>query len=919
MKKPQSTTPYGVYANLFRSGSIRARNVIPISFVTSTFFWPIFLFAAENADPAIEQIIVVDSHIDNVDFHSSQVQVLTSEDLRSTGALSLGDTLQEIAAVGSSMNSTGYYGPGNGASSLNLRSLGENRNLILVNGHRWVNGANKAGLDFVDLNTIPQAIVRNVEVLQEGASAVYGSDAITGVININTYAGFDGIRINTSYGESSRGDRESERLDLLWGDTLGASNWMLGLSHVDEQPVYTQDRKISALPLNGLTQKTGEGIFRENSLGPVLGVNAITRDPGSNGDVIANWRAVNSDTDQTNAFYNNYMMAPSRRLAAYVQNRTPLGSSLVLTFDALYNRRDSHHLLSSASPAPLIRGSRGFAIPANPAVNPFDVEFSGSDFRLDNFFEDLGQRVKAQDVETLRWSTGLEGETDGGWQWELFASWSQNEAITTNTNDVDLDKLALGMLACDTSGISQDISDLETGCVPVNLFNPLTPAMQDYIRYTAYEFNSIEQHNVAFNLSGDLLELPAGVLSFASGYEYRKLEAYDEREPYGSQAPRVNTYRTLSIGPRAASEGEIDVNEVYLELYLPVLRDAPWVDELAFSAATRYSDYSTFGSTTNNKLAMSFFPVEDILIRTSWAEGFRAPSIMELYAGSRESISPLSDPCENQSANYPGCAGVPDGYQAPAFTLIDTGGNVDLKPETSINKSIGISYQPAGTLGLDLSLDWQQIDIENTISTYGEQDILDLCALRNELCNLIDRAGSGEIIALSNVPVNLNQTSVELVDLGIGYRFPLAGGMFDVKLTTTRLFSIEENLLLPSGETYTEELVGIAKTESSFPKWRALLKAYYSKNDWQLALTSRFIGDTEEILQGQPRHISSVVYHSVQGDYRFNSQLSLKIGVDNIGDKKPPISYINQNINFDPETYNGLGRYYYAGLTLEFN
>ncbi len=224
-------------------------------------------------DAILEEVVITGSRIRRQDeVSSSPVQTLTEEDLRVDGSLSIGETLQQLPSVGPSLNSNGSAGTSHGSSSLNLRNLEPNRNLILVNGHRWVNGAGTRGFrDFVDLNTIPQAMIERVEVLQDGATAIYGADAISGVVNMHTYKDFEGGRAKVYYGTSSEWDRDSIGVDLLLGKTFGSSNWTLAATFVDEDPVYSQDRKLTAVPLNGLSAGTPEGLFRESGLSGVVG------------------------------------------------------------------------------------------------------------------------------------------------------------------------------------------------------------------------------------------------------------------------------------------------------------------------------------------------------------------------------------------------------------------------------------------------------------------------------------------------------------------------------------------------------------------------------------------------------------------------------------------------------------------------
>ncbi len=879
--------------------------------------------AQTDGSAAIEEVVVTGSRIKRQDeVSNSPVQSLSEDDLRIDGSLSIGETLQSLPSVGSSLNSNGSAGTSHGSSSINLRNIGENRSLVLVNGHRWVNGAGTRGFrDFVDMNTIPQAMIQRVEVLQDGATAIYGADAIAGVINLHTYKDFDGFRVKAYYGSSSEGDRNTTNIDLLYGADFGNTNVMLAVTHVDQDPIYTQDRELTAIPLNGLAVGTPEGLFREAGLPPVLGFTpptaGITRDPGTDGSVIANWRAVDTATDRYNRYYNNYVTAPLQRTSVFLQSRTSISDALTFTVEALYNERKSDQLFSEAL-SPVRGGSRGFVIANDPAVNPFGIEFSGSDFRHDSFIVENGQRDNVQDVETTRIGVGLEGEFANQWSWDTFLSFARNEATFSSINQVDLDRLALGLLNCDASGIAADVSDLQAGCVGVNLFNPLTAAMVEYINFDGRDFNKAEQTDFVFNLTGDLFELPAGALAFAAGFEHRKELGLDIPDAYINSAPRVNSYRTTTSAPRDGTDADYDLNELYVEFSVPLLADAPGAQSLVLDLATRYSDYSTFGSTTNSKVGLGYRPVDSLLIRGTWAEGFRAPSLLELYEGTRLTNIPVIDPCSGGGAGLPGCAGVPPTYvQIAGNAPATVGGNPSLSPETSENVSFGLVFTPEFAPGASLTLDWYDIDINDTISAYGAQNLLDLCAATGQRCNFIQRDATGEIVNVIDGPINLNSTRVKGMDLVVRYVTDVGAGDLGLTLSMSKLNDLLIESTLSDGSLLTEDKVGTSANRESYPEWRGMLRAEWNQGPWAANYSARYIGSTTEIANGEPRGISSVVYHNVAGIYSFNDNFTARVGIDNLADKQPPSSIANVNINFDQNTYNPVGRFWYVQLTYD--
>jgi outer membrane receptor protein involved in Fe transport len=879
--------------------------------------------SAQSDDGAsIEEVIVTGSRIKRQDeVSNSPIQTLDEDDLRIDGSLSIGETLQTMPSVGSSLNSNGSAGTSHGTSSLNMRNLGANRSLVLVNGHRWVNGAGTRGFrDFVDMNTIPQAMIQRVEVLQDGATAIYGADAIAGVVNLHTYKDFEGVRAKAYFGSSSEGDRDTSNIDLLFGRNFGKTNLMFAVTYVDQEPIYTQDRSLTAIPLNGLAAGTPEGLFREADLAGVVGFTpptaGITRDPGTDGSVIGNWRAVDSANDRFNRYDNNYVIGPLERTSLFLQSTTEISDTLSLSVEALYNERKSDQLFSAALSA--VRGSRGFSIANDPAVNPFGIEFSGSDFRHDSFMLENGQRDNVQDVETMRIGVGLDGRFSNDWSWDAFLSYAENEATFTSVNQVDLDRLALGLLNCDTSGIGVDVSDLAAGCAPVYLFNTLTPEMVDYIKFTGHDVNKAEQMDFTFNVTGELFEMPAGMLAFAAGVEHRKESGLDTPDSRINASPRLNTYRATSSAPRDGTDADYDLNELYVEFSVPLLADQPGAQSLVLDLATRYSDYSTFGDTTNSKIGLGYRPVDSLLIRGTWAEGFRAPSLLELFEGTRSTSIPVVDPCDGGGVGLPGCAGVPDTYvQIAGNAPATVGGNPTLQPETSENVSFGLVWTPEFLEGSSLTVDWYDIQIDDTIDEYGAQNLLDLCAVSGQRCNFIQRDSTGEILNVIDGPINLNSTSVEGIDFVARYSTDVSFGNLDFELSMSKLSDLTIESTLTDGSILVEDKAGTSPSRESYPEWRGLLRAQWSQDAWSANYSARYIGDTTEFPSGTPRDIPSVTYHNIAGIYQFNDAWTVRVGIDNVADKQPPSSLTNTNINFDQNTYNPVGRFWYMQLTFD--
>ena len=877
---------------------------------------------AQDADGAsggeqaktLDVVSVVGSRIRRQDeTAASPVFTMEREEIESAGVVSLGALLQQLPSVGSSFNSTGSAGTSHGSSSINLRNLGANRSLVLVNGRRWVNGAGTRGFrDFVDLNTIPLAAVERIEVLLDGATAIYGADAIAGVINITTYSSFDGIKINAYVGITDEGDGFTNNEDLLWGKTGDWGSALVSATVASNKQILAGDRDFSSVPLQGLSRNTPAGRFKNSVAVGGFGTKAFVRDgSGFRLDVPA--KDVYNETSDTT------LVGPLDRAGIYGQLRLNVSDSVTFVTEGLYNTRESSQRFPAATPR--IRGGDGMTIPVNHPFNPFGVPFqgSGTSFEVVRMITELGPRINTQNVDTLRVAAGFEGELSNDWSWNSFYTYAQNKAKWTSSNQIDLDKVALALgpnARCATNG-----------CVPLDIFGTITPQMADYIRFNGVDHNGTKQHDFTANLTGGLFALPAGMVAFAAGIEYRKESGYDNPSPYANQTPQFITYsRKTTSAPRLPTSGSYDLKEAYVEFNVPLLADVPFAKSLEFSAASRYSDYSTFGGTTNSKLGLTWRPWSDLMLRATWAEGFRAPSINELYAGLRQTNLPALDPCNGGGAGKPGCAGVPATYNQANYSggsiLSTVGGNPDLSPETSINRSTGFIYTPAFAKGLSWSMDWYSIDLKEAISSFGSQNLLNLCANSGQRCGLIKRDPSGEIINLVDGPINLNRLKASGLDTTLRYRFPTTdAGNFDVMLNAAYLDAFDRYDTLPNGQVRVIKRAGKSDiARESFPRWKANTSLNWMRDSWSGNWSMHYIGSTDEGPAPAYGRIPLQLTHDVWGAYALASQpVTLTVGVQNLFDTDPPKSYVNGgDLNFDMSTYDPRGRFIYLKAAISF-
>ncbi|WP_168453552.1 TonB-dependent receptor [Sphingopyxis microcysteis] len=935
--------------------------------------WPSLAQAQEAEEDAVSDadtggdIIVTGSRIGRKDADSvGPILTVTSEDITKSGTSSIGDLLQKLPSAGVSLNSNGTQGTSYGASSINLRYLGGgegsgNRVLVLVDGHRWVDGVGQRGFrDFVDLNTIPQGMIDGIEILKDGASAIYGADAIAGVVNIKTVQPFDGLRGSVRAGITSHGDGAELGGKLTVGKTWDRASVILSGSYFRSRPIRTDARKLTTLTLvpqtavgtnpNGLfilPGLAGNAYFGTpagfaNSTNPIVLNNGATIGTGNTADNAFHVGALPGDFYNTQA-QGIYSTGPSERYGFYGRLDYELTDDATIKIEGVYNRRTSNQLFS---PVLLDIGGtagtvRGFAIPNNQAFNPFGTAngvpganalgfAANSAWRIRKVMGDVGNRNNIQDVETLRFSVGVDGSFmigGGEWRWDVFGSYSRNSIDTVAENGINYDNLFLGLGSPATCAAI-------AGCVPINLFAPMTEAQAAYIRFTTREYNRTELYNAAFNVTGNLFDLPAGPVALALGYEYRQNRGFDAPDPIVNAPPiylNPGLYTKTTGQTRTPTAGSYDLHEAYAELNVPIFRDQPFAESLELSLAGRYSDYSTVGNKVTLKAGLGYRPIEDILFRGTYSQGFRAPSILELYQGARQTSFQGADPCNGgASANpgLPGCAGVPTGYNQANFNLNGLipgviSGNPGLKPETADTFSAGVAISPSGIRGLSLTVDYYKIKIKNAIAAQTPTQIMQLCAVRGGVfCDLVSRdAGTGAILELLQGAQNLNSITTDGVDATLRYDFNTDIGRISAVVDTSYLNSFKTTAPNPAGgDPIVDERAGRGDApRSTYPRWKGQASLGWTGDTVDATLRARYIGPTTDVVNTvKNARTRSMIYTDFEIGFSIDDDAArFSLGINNLFDKAPPASYANAPINYDIYTYDARGRFVYASFSVK--
>ena len=957
---------------------------------------PAQLAVAQEAEE-IEEVVVTGSRIRRNPLDDAvAIMDVTVADINSTGLTNLGDALRQLPLTGSAINSQ-FNVPGNsgfpqdgsgigaGAVQVAIRNVEAKRTLVLVDGRRWIAGASASGVpNSVDLNTIPENVIERVEILQDGASAIYGSDAIGGVVNIITKESYEGFRIDAQTGSYiSDNDGESSELSVLWGAGNDTTHLMFSASYREERGIETANRSRSAYPNPDATSCDVPGTFCSSFtpqarviFGPnqdfdqivlnngVLndgGANVPTCDPNTPGDCIAtgNWHAwSNADRFNYNGPGFNFLRTPNERVNIYTSVRHQIAPDISMFARASYTNRSSE---TKAAPEPLCLGNGcGNAINDNIVIsalnpyNPFGIDLSVANGNLEFIGRrplESGGRLFFQDVNTYMIVAGLEGEFEmsgRGFYWDATAGYGDNRGFQQKFNSHNAAKLAVALG-------DPAVCAATPNCVPFNLFGGQTPPpgsgasgsitqpMLDFVTYTQRDFSEQTLKNIAFNIGGDIAEMPGGMLGFAAGVEYRDHD--------GSFLPDPIAERGETAGiPSGRTVGAFDVTEIYGELNVPIIEGRSGFDYLEANAAVRSSDYSTFGRETTYKVSGLWRPIGDLSLRASFSTGFRAPGIGELFGGAAREDFTFLDPCADYTATLGSSAGGRDTAQPqniqdnclaqgvqpglqqtnPQLSAVSAG-NPSLTPEESDNYTFGIVWSPAwseGTSwseGITFSLDFYEVEIKNAVQGRDPGDLIQACAETNDpqLCALTPRTSSGQLDVVNNQLQNIGGIDASGWDLAVNWTGPDSDiGQFSARIQATGLSEFKERTTNPDDSVVVNDLKGRHTDETfarAFPDLRVNTSVDWTMNRWNAGLRLRW---TDQMTTDDDSKLDSVMFADLRATYNpsvFNDALYVTLGFNNVLDEKPPVCFPCGVIGLSTVSHDLPGRVGYLRVTYETN
>jgi iron complex outermembrane receptor protein len=932
--------------------------------------------AADEA--AVDTVVVTGSRIRRTDLEGiSPVAVVGEEQIRDSGNVTIENTLNDIPQFAAGQTSASNATGGSGVLSANLRGLGPQRTLVLVNGRRYIS-ADQNGL--VDLASIPDMLIDHVEVMTGGGAAVYGSDAVAGAVNFILKKNVNGIDASYFFGKTSESDGETNKIDLVMGSDFadGKGNVVAYGSYTQRDQVMFSSREFSSVPLNQngagtLLLPGGSGnipgtklTLDPTQLAGLVGVNF----PASGSPGCTNLAGVRfgvggevlpycDPQDKYNFAADNYLVRPLSRsqlssLASYAFNPNVEVYSELFYIDT----RNAFQQAPQSGGLNTPGANGAFVVPDyanNPILfapvrdfflanaNIFDPDGDGT-AEIRNSGRrgtETGPRHNEYERTSLNMTGGLRGElpVGEGWNWDSFYQYQRSRTDQLTSGVYSQTRIGLGAdVVIDGNGNAACRVGSAFGCVPVNPFGigSITPEAGAFVATQQTSREIFERRVAGGSVNGNLFNLPAGPVGVAAGVEWRK-DSYDFLPGATDLAGEYDD------SSRGITKGEFDLTEYFAEARLPLLADMPFVKELTLELAGRSSDYSNFGSNTTWKVGAEWLPLEWLRFRSAINRAVRAPSLGELFAPITSGFTGASDPCDsrlNPSAAVQAVCIQQGVTAATPYTFIpanqgatsSSGGNPDLTPEESDTLTVGTVITVPGVTGLHVALDYFDIKVDNAIKTPSAGEVLDGCAgsldVSSVFCQAVHRYPGGQINFVSSQINNVDKQEVSGLDFQTDYAVGLPGMLsfrdHDAKLNLMFALTRMWESLNGCAGLFGQSAGCSGQDALAIPDLKAQLSARWVSGPLSAAAQARYVGkmtlDPRETVARPVHSLPAVTYLDLNFGAQIGSSLQAVIGVENVFDKQPPIlgQELGGDSNTDITLYDLLGRRYFASLRMKF-
>lgn len=890
---------------------------------------------------------------------ASPVVTVTAKSIQARGLTNTASVLNQLpqsGATGYSDTASNFSNDTAGISAVNLRNLGVSRTLVLIDGRRTVGSIppGTGGANGVDVNTIPAYLLESVDISTGGQSAIYGSEAVAGVVNFHLRKSYNGVLFNQQYGVSGHGDGNTSTTDLLAGTSFAENrgNILIAGEYQKQDAIYSKDRGISSY------DRGEDGVYTPSSY-TVYGTfgtkkgNYETLGNGSVAKYVSSIYGFNRDAVRT-------IQIPTDKISLYSKFDYDIAPNLTVFANAHFSRTRAVTQLEPIA----IGNTTTIGFSGQTLVLPLDNPYvpaglsalSPTNDGDGNFatwrrrFLELGDRGATTNRYNWGINSGFRGNIFDRFDWETYYTYgettSSNQGHSGNVQNL---QNALNATTINGQIVCADATARANGCVPADIFGPgkISQAAVNYISAPSSYNDRLAETDLNADIGGPLFNLPYGPVRANAGFEYRRESGSTQPDALIASGTGLDTQ-----GP--ATSGAYDVRDIYVNGVVPVLSNLPFAKQLSILAAYRYSNYSlgAVGQQSSYNYGMTYAPVKDIMFRVVNAVTIRAPTIDELYTGRSQSAVSVTDPCSDiglegaanpalRAANCAKIPGITPGFTEENFNqqseISYQSGNPNLNAERAKVLTFGGVLQPRWVPGFNMTVDWWKYDIGNAIQSIDLQTTANECVDTGEpaFCNLVHRNGTtGLITGVDSQVINVGNVRESGIDVAVGYTRPISWSLsrrlfknssnhsalsFNWNYTYLNYLDYES---VPGTITHQEGLFGAPKNKWNFD-------AMYSDDRFQFFYQMRYIGQ-QRYDYGYGPNVSTYLYHDISVRYQVTKNFQGYFGINNLADKKPPLvpqPYQQTGAGVAagvtgtetvPQVYDVVGRYFYAGVRANF-
>lgn len=886
------------------------------------------------------------------------VTSMSLDELGKLAPTTLADALQQLpqflqnssaATVGAGWTGTA------GASILNLRGVGASRTLVLLDGRRVV-PSTRSGT--IDVNLFPEALVRRVDVVTGGASAAYGSDAVSGVVNFVLDTDFVGLKGDFQGGMTGESDNKDVEASLSWGRAIGERAHLIasadyynasGVESYNERDWFQSWGRIANTSGTGPAQLIVPNVHsREFTYGgyipsgPLAGTEFLAGGVPSTlqpGDIIA--RNAQSGGGGIDGGADTWLIPATKRATAFAHLTYDLSDDTTAFVQALYGNSGAEYDTQGAAmfgnwQATIYRDNAFLDEVTRQRM--FDANVTSFPFGRLSSKADLGAPRIVTDNDMISVTTGLKGAVTDGWRYNAYYQYGRNKQMLTlnNANRVDRMYRALDVVTNPANGepiCRSTLSFPDDGCIPLNLFGPGSASAEaiGWIQGDSWRDQLVEQHSAEAVLQGNLFRTWAGPIAVATGAAWREDSLDQTAGPDDLEAMRVPSaesqgYRGLPSsyvdariferGNAAPVSGRYDVWELFGEAIVPLAEDARFAQSLSLNTAVRYANYQGSGGIWAWKAGLDWQPLTDLRLRGTVSRDIRAGTLSERFDVSRGGSSVI-DRIIGNNESY-------------AMTAL-TGGNPNILPEEADTVTIGAIYQPSWLDGFAISADVYDIDIHGAIATIGVQNIVDNCfeGVQSNCALIIRNPTSGLITEVINTFQNIDGARTRGVDVEASYSTPVSFFGRSENLSVRAFAGFVHELSTTQAGAAPNDRAGQTGLGGGAPDWQGMLTATYRIGPVSTSLTHRYISDgSYDALWDETdinvNRVSSAAYTNIRLSYSLNvleGSGEIFANVNNAFDRDPPLApswgFTGSN-HSNYALFDKMGRRYTIGLRFDF-